>query len=122
MINSVVRSVLLLSFVSASFSVLADDPSWSYREWYSRQMMNDGARQRLGVPFKSCCDAGDAYKTRFRVAADNSDQWQYWKDGEWKIVPSDIVKEDDTPENKPVLFINRHTGQELCFIVPKGGI
>ena len=38
------------------------------------------------------------------------------------MVPGDIVKEDDTPENKPVLFINKYTGQELCFIVPKGGI
>jgi hypothetical protein len=84
--------------------------------------MNDAARQRLNVPYKSCCDAGDHFKTRFRVASDNSDQWEYFKDGEWKLVPPDIVKDEDTPENQPVLFINRHTGVELCFFVPRGGI
>jgi hypothetical protein len=55
----------------------------------------------MGVPYKSCCDAGDVYKTRFRIAADNSDQWQYFKDGKWKVIPPDV---------------------ELCFFLPLGGI
>jgi hypothetical protein len=39
-----------------------------------------------------------------------------------KIVPPDIIKQEETPENQPVLFINKHNGVELCFFVPKGGI
>jgi hypothetical protein len=26
------------------------------------------------------------------------------------------------PDHLPVLFINKHTGAELCFFVPKGGL
>jgi len=36
-------------------------------------------------------------------------------------VPPDIIKEEDTPDHLPVLFINKSTGDELCFFVPKGG-
>jgi hypothetical protein len=32
------------------------------------------------------------------------------KDGVWKVVPFDIIKDEDTPDRQPVLFINRHTG------------
>ena len=80
------------------------------------------ARERLGVPWKSCCDNGDVFKTRFRVGEDRSDQWQYLKDGEWRIIPPDIIKEGDTPDHTPVLFINKNTGVELCFFVPLGGL
>jgi hypothetical protein len=33
-----------------------------------------------------------------------------------------IIKEGDTPDHTPVLFINKYTGMELCFFVPHGGI
>ena len=36
-----------------------------------------------------CCSNGDVLETRFRVSEDGSDQWQYLKDGEWKIIPPD---------------------------------
>lgn len=102
----------------------AHDASHPHAHWYNNQTINEAARQRLNVPYKSCCDAGDHYKTRFRVAADNSDQWQYQdkQTGAWKVIPPDIIKDEATPENQPVLFINRHTGVELCFFVPRGGI
>jgi len=104
------------------FRVDAHDASMPHHEWFNAQEMNPAARQRLGVPWKSCCDNGDVFKTRFRVAEDRSDQWQYLKDGQWKTVPPDIIKEEDTPDHLPVLFINKHTGTELCFFVPKGGL
>lgn len=111
----------LTSIIVAS-RVHGHDASMPNHEWYNRQEMNPAARQRLGVPYKSCCDNGDVFKTRFRVADDKSDQWQYLKDGQWKVIPPDIIKEEDTPDRQPVLFINRHTGQELCFFTPRGGI
>jgi hypothetical protein len=122
MTNALVRAALWFVVLSFPVGAQAHDPSHPHADWYNRQTMNEAARTRLGVTYKSCCDAGDHYRTRFRVAGDNSDQWEYLKDGEWKIIPADIVKEDETPDDQPVLFINRHTGQELCFFVPKGGI
>jgi hypothetical protein len=105
-----------------SFRADAHDPSMAHHEWFNKQEMNPAAQLRLGLSYKSCCDNGDVFKTRFRVGDDRSDQWQYFKDGQWKLVPPDIIKEEDTPDHLPVLFINRHTGQELCFFVPKGGL
>ncbi|MBR1122827.1 hypothetical protein JQ628_14965 [Bradyrhizobium lablabi] len=110
--------VLLLVGVRAD----AHDPSMQHHEWFNKQEMNPAAQRRLGLSYKSCCNNGDVFKTRFRVAEDRSDQWQYLKDGEWKIIPPDIIKESDTPDRTPVLFINKATGQELCFFVPQGGL
>ena len=64
-----------------SFRADAHDASMPHHEWFNAQEMNPAARQRLGVPWKSCCDNGDVFRTRFRVAEDRSDQWQYLKDG-----------------------------------------
>jgi hypothetical protein len=116
------RVLTVFGILLVSFRVDAHDPSMPHHEWFNAQEMNPAARKRLGVPWKSCCDNGDVFKTRFRVAEDRSDQWQYLKDGEWRTVPPDIIKEGDTPDHLPVLFINRHTGMELCFFVPKGGL
>jgi hypothetical protein len=100
----------------------AHDPSMPHHEWFNKQEMNPAAQHRLGLPYKSCCSNGDVFKTRFRVGEDRSDQWQYLKDGKWKVIPPDIIKESDTPDHTPILFINRSTGQELCFFVPQGGL
>jgi hypothetical protein len=105
-----------------SFRADAHDPSMAHHEWFNRQEINPAAQHRLGVPWKSCCANGDVFKTRFRVADDHSDQWQYLKDGQWKVIPPDIIKAEDTPDRLPVLFINKSTGDELCFFVPRGGL
>jgi hypothetical protein len=104
------------------FRADAHDPSMPHHEWFNKQEMNPTVQRRLGLPYKSCCNNGDVFKTRFRVGADRSDQWQYLKDGEWKTIPPDVIKEEDTPDRTPVLFINKTTGVELCFFVPQGGL
>ena len=116
------RVLTTFGILLLSFRADAHDASMPHHEWFNAQEMNPAARQRLGVPWKSCCDNGDVFKTRFRVADDRSDQWQYLKDGQWRTIPPDIVKEEDTPDHLPVLFINKHTGAELCFFVAKGGL
>jgi hypothetical protein len=121
MSNALVRFALLLTFLCVPLAVQAHDSTMQHADWFNNQVMNPAARDRLGVPWKSCCDNGDVFKTRFRVAEDNSDQWQYLKDGQWNVIPPDIIKEGDTPDHVPVLFINKNTGMELCFFVPKGG-
>ena len=108
--------------VLVSIRVDAHDPSMPNHEWFNKQEMNPAVQRRLRLPYKSCCNNGDVFKTRFRVGEDRSDQWQYLKDDEWKTIPPDIIKEEDTPDHLPVLFINRHTGVELCFFVPRGGL
>ncbi|MCK1516135.1 hypothetical protein IVB22_27055 [Bradyrhizobium sp. 190] len=110
--------ILLLLSIRAD----AHDSSMPHHEWFNKQEMNPAAQRRLGLPYKSCCNNGDVFKTRFRVGEDRSDQWQYLNDGEWKIIPPDIIRESDTPDRTPVLFINKSTGQELCFFVPQGGL
>jgi len=100
----------------------AHDPSMQHHEWFNKQEMNPAVQRRLKLPYKSCCDNGDVFKTRFRVGEDRADQWQYLKDGVWKTIPPDVIKEEDTPDRAPVLFINRNTGVELCFFVPQGGL
>src|SRR5215207_535488 len=116
-----------LGLARAHESPAKDRSQWAQadpvrKKWFNSQQMNDAAQQRLGVPWKSCCDNGDVFRTRFRVADDHSDQWQYLKDGQWKVIPPDIIKSEDTPDHLPVLFINRRTGDELCFFLPKGGL
>src|SRR3954454_7202648 len=113
---------IVMALLAVAFPASAHDPSHAHASWFNSQTINEAARERLNVPHKACCDAGDHFKTRFRLPADNSDQWEYFKDGVWKVVPPDIIKDEETPENQPVLFINRHTGVELCFFAPRGGI
>src|SRR5882757_8556152 len=108
--------VLMCTLLLVSFRADAHDPSMAHHEWYNKQEMSPAAQLRLGVPYKSCCDNGDVYKTRFRVGEDRSDQWQYLKDGQWRIVPPDIIKEEDTPDHLPALFINRSTGMSSASL------
>jgi hypothetical protein len=122
MTNAVVRFAMLCVFLCSPGPLPAHDASMPHHEWYNKQEINPAARERIGVPWKSCCNNGDVFKTRFRVGADRSDQWEYLKDGVWKVIPPDIIKNDDTPDREPVLFINRTNGMELCFILPHGGI
>jgi len=80
------------------------------------------AQKRLNVPFKSCCDNGDVFKTRFRVGSANEDQWEYLDGDTWKIIPADIISNEPSLDNTPILFKNRADGKELCFFKPQGGI
>ena len=122
MANAVVRFSMLWIFLCSPSLALSHDASMPHHDWFKRQEMNPAARERIGVPWKSCCDNGDVFKTRFRVAADRSDQWEYFKNGEWKVIPPDIIKNEDTPDREAILFINKNNGMELCFFLPHGGI
>lgn len=96
------------------------------QQWYKDQQINTHALPRLLVPFKSCCDNGDRFVTRFRILNEGSkygaDTYEYWKDGEWKVISPDIIQHKPTPDGQPVLFIHKDSGKELCFIIDKEGI
>ena len=70
----------------------------------------------MNVPFKSCCDNGDVFKTRFRVGTQNEDQWEYLDGETWKVIPADIISNEPSLD---ILFKNRADGKELK---PQGGI
>jgi hypothetical protein len=38
------------------------------------------------------------------------------------VVPPDIIKREKTPDGRPVLFIHKTSGKELCFILDEEGI
>ena len=75
--------VLMCTFLLLSFRAEAHDSSTAHHEWFNKQEMNPAAQHRLSLPYKSCCDNGDVFKTRFRVGEDRSDQWQYLK--KWTV-------------------------------------
>jgi hypothetical protein len=98
------------------------------KQWFESQTLNEATRQRLGVQYKSCCDGGDVYRTQFRVVDDGTkhgaETWfyQHKQTGEWRPIHPDIIKDEASIDEEPILFINKYDGKELCFFPPKGGI
>lgn len=101
--------------------------------WYEQQELTPEAQTLYSTWFKSCCDHGDAFKTRFRSAENDGslwgkEHWQYWKDGQWLDVPPEIVHHGPTPDGQPVLFLYSYHdnpipfGAPLCFIIDGAGI
>src|SRR5258708_35166988 len=77
--------LLIVSPASSEWKPEYAQASPERQRWFQSQQINPGAQKRLNVPFKSCCDNGDVFKTRFRVGTAGEDQWEY-QDGEnWKI-------------------------------------
>ncbi len=88
--------------------------------------MTPEARSRLNTGFKSCCDVGDVFPTRFRIVEDGSkygtETYEYWRNDAWNEVPADIIQRKPTPDGRPILFLRRVTAEPLCFIIDKEGI
>ena len=114
--------LLIVSPASSEWKPEYAQASPERQQWFQSQRINPEAQRRLNVPFKSCCDNGDVFKTRFRVGADNEDQWEYLDGDTWKIIPADIISNEPSLDNTPILFKNRVDGKELCFFKPQGGI
>jgi hypothetical protein len=92
------------------------------QRWFRSQIMNETAQKRLNVPWKSCCDNGDVFRTRFRVGTVGEDVWEYLDGEAWKVIPADIIKESPSLDAEPILFRSKRTGVEYCFFKPNGGI
>jgi len=80
-----------------------------------------GSAAAIKRPLQSCCDNGDVFRTRFRAVSREEDGWEYLKDGVWHLIPPDIIKDEPSLDNEPLLFINRSTGEELCFFKHREG-
>ena len=129
-------AALILGIAAASLYLFAAmardlgqfaDSSPERREWFRRQEIPPLARERLrrdhNVSSPSCCSEGDRFKTRFRVGASGQDVWEYLeRDGKWKAVPPDIIAENPSIEDEPILFLRPWDRLPLCFYPGKGGI
>lgn len=100
--------------------------AWAQENWYHAQEINPEARARLQTSYKSCCGAGDVFRTRFRLINDGSkfgvETYEYLQDGAWKVVPLDIIKRAKTPDGQPVLFLLENKTVPVCFIIDEEGI
>ena len=128
MLKFLVHALLWSAVLASPLVLMARNIYQPDAAWYQEQKMNPQAQARLGVFHSFCRDAGDHVRTRFRVAAGGAkpgaETYAYWKDGQWKAIPADIVERKPTPDGKPVLFVSRRDGRALCFIVdkpPSGG-
>jgi hypothetical protein len=121
---SIAASGLALAFTV--IAAQAHDHRMANADWYKSQTINPEARQRMQLGYKSCCDAGDHFQTRFRLVNDGSkygvETYEYWTGDAWKVVPQDIIQRKKTPDGKPVLFIIKSSGKEVCLIIDEEGI
>lgn len=112
-----------LAFVKGAFAHDHKDPHY---DWYKQQQINEEARLRMQLAYKSCCDAADHFDTRFRLVNDGSkygvESYEYWTGDKWKAISPDIIQRKKTPDGRPVLFIIKGTGKEVCFIIDEAGI
>jgi hypothetical protein len=119
---SAIALLLFMTPASSEWKPEYAQASPERQQWFQSQRINPEALKRLNVPFKSCCDNGDVFKTRFRVGTVGQDQWEYLDGETWKVIPADIIHDEPSLDNTPVLFKHRVNGQELCFFKPQGGI
>ena len=93
------------------------------REWYRSQKVNPEAREKLHIPFESCCDHADVVKTQFRVnRIHGGDEW-FYEDapGHFKRIPPEVIHWGETaPGGQPTLFV--YSGKETCFFPGDSGI
>jgi hypothetical protein len=90
------------------------------QEWYRNAQLTDAAQRRFG--FKSCCAHSDVVKTTFRVdKATDGDEWYWLKDGQWNLIPSDIIHwSENAPDGQPTLFAIGNL--PTCFYPGQGGL
>src|SRR3954469_5444582 len=86
--------LLVVSPASSEWKPEYAQASPERQHWFQSQRLNPEALKRLNVPFKSCCDNGDVYKTLFRVIIVGEDQWEYLDGENWKIIPADIINNE----------------------------
>ena len=117
--------------MAGSFLVAPSHATWKaqyanetaeVRTWYENAELTPEAELRFH--FHKCCAKSETVKTRFSVdRTSGKDVWSYLlPDGKWKLIPADIVHENEpTPDGQPVLFVISD-GRETCFYPGLGGI
>src|SRR5262245_57838914 len=84
---------------------------------------------------RSCCDAGDTVKPRFKVEPGDGkhpdDRWYAWLNDRWVGIPPEKIVPGHAPDGQAYLFMmdfasdfEGHTAFKIivCFVRPKGGL
>ena len=84
---------------------------------------------------RSCCDAGDTVKTKFKVEPSDGkhpdDRWYAWLNETWVAIPPEKIVSGHAPDGQAYLFmmdfastIEGRTAFKIivCFVRPKGGV
>jgi hypothetical protein len=84
---------------------------------------------------RSCCDAGDTVKTKFKVEPGDGkhpdDRWHAWLNESWVAIPPEKIVPGHAPDGQAYLFmtdyasnIEGRSGFKIiaCFVRPKGGL
>jgi hypothetical protein len=85
---------------------------------------------------RSCCDAGDTVKTKFKVEPGDGkhpdDRWYAWLNEKWVAIPSDKIVPGYAPDGQAYLFVTDFVPEMIdgypvfkrivCFVRPKGGL
>lgn len=119
----------ILCFTLAFSTAKAED-QWAdspYKGWADLQQVMPEARYRFncGQPPQSCscCNGAEIVKTKFRVAGNHNDAWDWLnpKTNQWERVPDDIIHWGaPTPDKQAVLFeYPIGSGTPRCFFPPQ---
>ena len=84
---------------------------------------------------RSCCDAGDTVKSKFKVEPGDDkhpeDRWYAWLNKRWIAIPSDKIVPGYAPDGQAYLFVVDFASEIegypefkriVCFVRPKGGL
>ena len=86
---------------------------------------------------RSCCDAGDTVKTKFKVEPSDGrhpdDRWYAWLNDKWVPIPPDKIVPSYAPDGQAYLFMMDFAPDSeaeptmmfkiiVCFVRPKGGV
>lgn len=105
----------------------AEDP-WEnspFKGWAHEQQVTERAKARFSCAPGgncSCCEGADIVRTKFRVADDAGDAWDWLnpQTSQWERVPEDIIHWDEpTPTKEAVIFV--FGGIPRCFYPPQDG-
>jgi hypothetical protein len=93
--------------------------------WFNNARTTPEAHARLG--YAMCCDHSDRFKTKF-MPGSKADEWFYQQDGQWKLIPADVIHTEADPKMpeqlraEGVLFIfPAESGEPTCFWPPESG-
>lgn len=117
---------LTLLCLAIAAPALAHDPSSPYASWYNNAQLTPAAKLRLGI--SRCCSGDDVVETQFKSNQNKpyKDVYYYLKDGEWLVIPPDIIHwGEHAPDGRATLFALKTAhgslpvGTPTCFYPPK---
>ena len=85
---------------------------------------------------RSCCDAGDTVKTKFKVEPGDDkqhpeDRWYAWLNERWVAIPPDKIVPGHAPDGQAYLFVTDFASELegypafkriICFVRPRGDL